>query len=196
MGLLGELARGNHGPFGRKEVTCAFVAGISQHGHGFQERAQHVQDILTQALAAAITSDSYRARALTGLAPHLPPDQLTQAAGFATGSAQTLAALLKRAWLLHERENCLPYVFLLRSCLINDAALDRAHLAVAHARRGETCRLTGRFGDAPADFSRAIELDPGQAWIIGSRGETYRQMGRYEEALADLSRAVELGPCR
>ena len=27
-------------------VTCAFVAGIGQDGHGFQERPQHAQDVL------------------------------------------------------------------------------------------------------------------------------------------------------
>ena len=27
-------------------MTCAFVTGIGQHGHGLQERPQHAQDIL------------------------------------------------------------------------------------------------------------------------------------------------------
>ena len=61
---------------------------------------------------------------------------------------------------------------------------------------GNACRLTGRFDDALADFNRAIELDPGLAWAIGSRGETYQAMGRYDEALADFNRAIELDPGR
>ena len=83
-----------------------------------------------------------------------------------------------------------PYL----TCLINEAALDSAHLAVAHEQRGETYRLMGRHEEALADFSRAIELAPDRTWVITSRGDTYRQMGRYAEALADLSRAVELDP--
>ena len=48
----------------------------------------------------------------------------------------------------------------------------------------------GRYGEALADYSRAIELDPRNAWAIASRGETYGRMGRYDEALADLTRAT------
>ena len=57
-----------------------------------------------------------------------------------------------------------------------------------------TYREMGRYEEALADFSRAIELDPGNAWAIAVRGETYREMERYEEALADLNRAIELDP--
>ena len=32
----------------------------------------------------------------------------------------------------------------------------------------------GRYDEALADFNRAIELDPSDAWAIGSRGQTYR----------------------
>ena len=37
-----------------------------------------------------------------------------------------------------------------------------------------------------ADFDRAIELDPGDAWVAARRGQTYGQKSKYEEALADL----------
>ena len=50
----------------------------------------------------------------------------------------------------------------------------------------------GRCDEALADYSRAIELDPGFQWAIVNRGVTYRQMRRFDEALADLNRAVEL----
>ncbi len=49
----------------------------------------------------------------------------------------------------------------------------------------------GKFEDALADLSRAIELDDKDAWAIANRGETYRQMGKFEDALADLSRAID-----
>ena len=80
------------------------------------------------------------------------------------------------------------------TCLINDAKLERASLVVAYEHRGEAYRLIGRHDDALTDFSRAIELDPEDAWAIGSRGQTYQAMGRYDDALTDLSRAIELKP--
>ena len=51
-----------------------------------------------------------------------------------------------------------------------------------------------RYEEALADFSCAIEIDPGYAWAIDQRGETYRLMERYEEALTDFSRAIEIDP--
>ena len=51
-----------------------------------------------------------------------------------------------------------------------------------------------RYDEALADFSRAIELDPSNAFLAAERGKTYRAMGRYDEALADFSRAIELDP--
>jgi tetratricopeptide (TPR) repeat protein len=52
----------------------------------------------------------------------------------------------------------------------------------------------GRYEEALAAFSRAIELDPDTAWLIGGRAAVYQLMGRYEEALADFSRAIDLDP--
>jgi len=75
----------------------------------------------------------------------------------------------------------------------------------------------GRFEEAITDLSRAIGLDSGNAWAIGSheitksagprhrsrppivwaisiRGHAYRKMGRFEEAIADLDGAIELNP--
>ena len=52
----------------------------------------------------------------------------------------------------------------------------------------------GRYEEAAADLTRAIELDPDSAWVIGTRGQVYQAMDRYEEAVADLTRAIELDP--
>ena len=54
--------------------------------------------------------------------------------------------------------------------LINDAHLDNSTLVVALEERGEDHRLAGRYDEALADFTRAIELDPSDAWAIASRG--------------------------
>ena len=51
-----------------------------------------------------------------------------------------------------------------------------------------------RYDEALADYSRAIELDPEEAWVIASHGAPYRAMGRYHQALADYDRAIELDP--
>ena len=52
----------------------------------------------------------------------------------------------------------------------------------------------GRYDDALADFTRAIELDPRDAGALASRAQTYRLMGRYDDALADFTSAIELDP--
>ena len=52
----------------------------------------------------------------------------------------------------------------------------------------------GRLEEALADYSRAIELDPGYRWAIVGRAEIYQQMGRFDEALADLNQVIELDP--
>ena len=83
-----------------------------------------------------------------------------------------------------------PYL----TCLINDAHLDKTALIVAHEERGEDHRLLAATTNALADFTRAIELDPNDAWAITSRGQTYQAMERYDDALADFTRAIELDP--
>lgn len=78
--------------------------------------------------------------------------------------------------------------------LINSTILDSQHLIVAYGERGESYRLVGRYNDALADFSHAIELDPESSWSFTRRGDTYRGMKLYDNALADYSRAIELDP--
>ena len=80
------------------------------------------------------------------------------------------------------------------TCLINDASLDRATLAVALGERGGMYRLAGRNEDALADYNRAIELNLGQAWPFAGRGGTYLHLKRLNDALADYNRAIELEP--
>jgi tetratricopeptide (TPR) repeat protein len=88
------------------------------------------------------------------------------------------------------RDDLAPYL----TFLINSSVLDAKHLIVAYGERGESYRLVGRYDDALADFSRAIELDPESSWSFTRRGDTYRGMKRYDDALADYSRAIELDP--
>jgi tetratricopeptide (TPR) repeat protein len=67
-----------------------------------------------------------------------------------------------------------------------------ARNAHAWARRGETHRWLGRYDQAIADFTAALELDPTYAWALSLRGRAHRQAGHYEKARVDLERAVEV----
>ena len=78
--------------------------------------------------------------------------------------------------------------------LISDATLDKPTLIIALKERGEDHRLAKRYAEALADYSRVIELDPGNAWAIVGRGVTHQLTGQYDEALADYSRVIELDP--
>ena len=80
--------------------------------------------------------------------------------------------------------------------LINDGRLDESALAVALEERGECHRLAGRYEEALADLSRAIQLDSSRARLSLGRGQIYREMKRYTEALADFSNAIGLDPDR
>ena len=52
----------------------------------------------------------------------------------------------------------------------------------------------GAPAEALADFSRAVELDPRQAWALASRGQVHRAAGRLAEAVADLDAALAMDP--
>jgi len=80
------------------------------------------------------------------------------------------------------------------SCLIADAQLPEPALVAALTARGEGYRRADRGDEALADFSRAIELDPGPVRALISRAETYRLTRQCDHALADFSRAIELDP--
>jgi tetratricopeptide (TPR) repeat protein len=52
----------------------------------------------------------------------------------------------------------------------------------------------GEYIAALADFNRAIELNPNNAWAITRRGVIYWSLKQYPAALADLDQAIELEP--
>ena len=63
-----------------------------------------------------------------------------------------------------------------------------------HSVMGSILQRQGRFGDAIAEYTQAIELDSGDVVSLTNRGEILLQHGLLEEARADLKRAVELDP--
>ncbi len=80
------------------------------------------------------------------------------------------------------------------TALLESSVLEDRWCPIALNWRGETYRLMGRYQDALADFDRAIELGPNDAWALASRAQVYQALERYEDALADLDRALELAP--
>src|SRR5260370_14565544 len=77
---------------------------------------------------------------------------------------------------------------------LSDAVAPNSVDASVLGGRGEAYRQQGRFEEAVADLTRAIELDPHYAWAFGSRGEAHRQQGSFKAAVADFTRAIELDP--
>jgi tetratricopeptide (TPR) repeat protein len=53
--------------------------------------------------------------------------------------------------------------------------------------------MQGRYDEALADLTKAIELDGEDVFALTSRGETYGMQGRYDEALDDFNAAIALG---
>ena len=66
----------------------------------------------------------------------------------------------------------------------------------AYVFRGRRHRQAKRYGQALADFDKAISVS--RTGLIDSalagRGETYREMGLDEKALQDLNKAIQLNP--
>jgi serine/threonine protein kinase/Tfp pilus assembly protein PilF len=70
--------------------------------------------------------------------------------------------------------------------------LKRPDHAYAHYCRAGAYRKLGRYPEAVADCSRAIDLDPGfaEAWYL--RGRICGERGQLKEAIADFSQAIAL----
>jgi tetratricopeptide (TPR) repeat protein len=64
----------------------------------------------------------------------------------------------------------------------------------AHYNRGLAKRKNGDYDGAIADFTKAIELDPGYAEAYYERGEAKRANLDYEDAIDDYTRAIEVNP--
>ncbi|MFD8284976.1 tetratricopeptide repeat protein [Streptomyces solisilvae] len=60
--------------------------------------------------------------------------------------------------------------------------------------RARIYQSVGRYEEALAEYTHAIELNSSSASIIADRGYLNRLAGRYEEALADCASAIELDP--
>ena len=73
-------------------------------------------------------------------------------------------------------------------------ALACTNPALEHVQQGTAYREQGKFDEAIAEYTKAIELDPDLAVAYNNRGCAYSWNKDYENAMADLSRAIELDP--
>ncbi len=70
---------------------------------------------------------------------------------------------------------------------------DRSLAAAFHAR-GLAYDALGEHGNAVADFSEAIRLNPGNAVAYNNRANTYAALGAFDRALADFAESLRLDP--
>ncbi|MGW0806925.1 tetratricopeptide repeat protein [Nonomuraea sp. NPDC002799] len=68
------------------------------------------------------------------------------------------------------------------------------HRLVLYANRGRLLALAGREEQALADYTRAVEADPGYPDYYLDRGNLLHRLGRFEEALADYESVMRLSP--
>lgn len=66
--------------------------------------------------------------------------------------------------------------------------------AYYHSVMGSILLRQKRYGEAIAEYSQAIELDPADIVSYTNRGEVFLQHGLLDEAEADLKKAVDLDP--
>src|SRR6266446_7645821 len=64
----------------------------------------------------------------------------------------------------------------------------------AHSRRGIELAQEKKFDEAIAEFTKALQADPGNPVKYRNRGSAYRQAGRFPEAAADFSKMIQLAP--
>jgi len=64
--------------------------------------------------------------------------------------------------------------------------------AYYHSMMGAILHKQKRYGEAVAEYSQALELDPEDVVSLTNRGEIFLQHGLLDEAEADLKKAVDL----
>jgi len=74
------------------------------------------------------------------------------------------------------------------------AAGDQPTDAGGYARRGDAFAARNQYAAAIADFSRAVQLEPGEPQHLIDRGGAYLRSGQPDLALADFTAALKLKP--
>jgi len=66
--------------------------------------------------------------------------------------------------------------------------------ADTYYKRADAGAEVGEYGQAIADYSKAIELDPRHAPAYFNRAYAYGEIGEYDKAIANYSKVIELDP--
>jgi tetratricopeptide (TPR) repeat protein len=66
--------------------------------------------------------------------------------------------------------------------------------AEAYYNRGVAWQKKGDYDRAITDYTKAIEINPGDALAYYNRGNAYQGKGQYERAISDYNKAIELNP--
>ena len=80
------------------------------------------------------------------------------------------------------------------SALIENPGLGPYRKSFAYGMRALAYSLLGKFGEALADYDRAIDLNPNYAVALNNRAWAYYKLGRGSEGAADVERALQLSP--
>lgn len=66
--------------------------------------------------------------------------------------------------------------------------------AVAHFEQGNANLAARRFTEAVADYTRAIQIDPGFVNAYNNRGIAYKRLNQFDKAIEDLTKGISLDP--
>jgi Flp pilus assembly protein TadD len=81
-----------------------------------------------------------------------------------------------------------------RIAACTDVIVSGGNLKWAFVSRGNAYFELGRIGDAIADYTEAIRIDPSYGSAVNNRAHAYLTSGDLESALADASRAIQIEP--
>lgn len=77
----------------------------------------------------------------------------------------------------------------------NESSLvDDRQKAIEHTKAASNHMRAGRYAEAIREYSRAIDLSPGEYTLFYYRGMCYKRTGNEDGALQDFLRAIELKP--
>jgi tetratricopeptide (TPR) repeat protein len=82
------------------------------------------------------------------------------------------------------------------SAVIADKQRPPTDLAKAYLRRGIATQRTGKFDDAIADFTKALESDPKSSDALTWRGLVKVRAKQLEQAQEDFDRAIAIDPSK
>jgi tetratricopeptide (TPR) repeat protein len=78
--------------------------------------------------------------------------------------------------------------------LYENRGLGKSNRAIALGNRGAAYKVLGRYEEAIADFSRAIELDADNSQYYCQRGDARLRKNENDEAIADYTTAIRHSP--